>query len=116
MPFGVETSSVATAATDCAARGYIERLARFIYLGPWRRPASQTTTSYRSRRRWKLYMPRAFFQIWLVCCVLLALGILGSWVVADPGGDPALVFLVYVIFCAVGYILLRVIAWVFSPL
>ena len=92
------------------------RLGRFIYLGPWRRPASQTTTSYGSLRRWEPYMPRVLFQIWLVCCVLLALGILGSWVVADPAGDPALVFLLYVILCAVGYILLRVIAWALSPL
>ncbi len=61
-------------------------------------------------------MPRALLQIWLVCCVLLALGIIGFWVVADPGGDPAFTFLLYVTFCGVSYILLRIIVWAVSPL
>jgi hypothetical protein len=61
-------------------------------------------------------MPRLLLQIWLVCCVLVALGILGFWVVADPAGDPAFAFLVYVVFCALGYIALRIVAWVLSPL
>jgi hypothetical protein len=61
-------------------------------------------------------MPRRLFQIWLGCCVLLALGILGTSIVADPGADAAFTFLVYVSFCALGYILLRIIAWMLSPL
>jgi hypothetical protein len=62
------------------------------------------------------HMPRRLFQIWLGCCALLALGILGTSIVADPGADPAFTFLVYVSFCALGYILLRIIAWMLSPL
>jgi len=56
-------------------------------------------------------MSRVLLQIWLVCCVLLALGIIGFWVVAEPGGDPAFTFLLYVVFCAVSYVLLRFFVW-----
>ena len=54
---------------------------------------------------------RVLFPIWIVCCVLLALGYIGIWVVVAEGGDLALMLLVFAIFCTVGYIVLRVITW-----
>jgi hypothetical protein len=39
-------------------------------------------------------MSRLLFRIWVVGCVLLALGFLGLWIVAAEGSDPAVMFLV----------------------
>ena len=62
----------------------------------------------------KRRLSRLLFCSWVVCCVLLAFGVLGLWIVAAEGSDPARVSLVYAIFCAVGFILLRVIVWALS--
>jgi len=56
-------------------------------------------------------MPGLFLRIWIVCCALLGLGFLGIWIIAAEGGDLALALLVCAIFLAIGFILLRAIAW-----
>ena len=62
-------------------------------------------------------MPRIVFRIWIVGCVLVALYFSGVWIVAARSGPMqlALLFLVHATFCAIGYVVLRFIAWIFAP-
>jgi hypothetical protein len=62
-------------------------------------------------------MPRIVFGIWIVGCALVALYFSGIWIVAARGGlmQLVLLFLVHATFCAVGYVVLLFIAWIFAP-